>query len=148
MAGMPVLSQPCFCKYANRLDEVEPMFRHLRTEFPALQLLIVFLPGRTPIYAEIKRVGDTMFGLATQCIQARLFNKDKNQQTQTISNIALKINVKLGGVNNILLPSIRSEIFKQPVIFLGADVAHPPAGDDKRPSIAAVVSSQDAHPSR
>jgi hypothetical protein len=33
------------------------------------------------------------------------------------------------------------------VIFLGATVTHPPAGDVKKPSIAALVSSQDAHPS-
>ena len=34
------------------------------------------------------------------------------------------------------------------VIFLGADVTHPPVGDNRKPSIAAVVGSQDAHPSR
>ena len=33
------------------------------------------------------------------------------------------------------------------MIFLGATVTHPPAGDIKKPSIAALVSSQDAHPS-
>lgn len=46
------------------------------------------------------------------------------------------------------MPSIRPKIFSEPVIFLGADVTHPPAGDSKKPSIAAVVGSQDAHPSR
>ena len=40
------------------------------------------------------------------------------------------------------------QVFNEPVIFLGADVTHPPAGDNKKPSIAAVVGSQDAHPSR
>lgn len=37
-----------------------------------------------------------------------------------------------------LLFSFRPQVFRQPVIFLGADVTHPPAGDDKKPSIAAV----------
>lgn len=32
----------------------------------------------------------------------------------------------------------RPLVFQQPVIFLGADVTHPPAGDGKKPSIAAV----------
>lgn len=40
------------------------------------------------------------------------------------------------------------QVFNEPVIFLGADVTHPPAGDNKKPSIAAVVGSMDAHPSR
>jgi eukaryotic translation initiation factor 2C len=43
---------------------------------------------------------------------------------------------------------VRPKVFNEPVIFLGADVTHPPAGDNKKPSIAAVVGSMDAHPSR
>lgn len=54
--------------------------------------------------AEVKRVGDIMFGLATQCVQSKNVNKTT---PQTLSNLCLKINVKLGGVNSILLPSIR-----------------------------------------
>ena len=33
---------------------------------------------------------------------------------------------------------IRPAVFSNPVIFMGADVTHPPAGDEKKPSIAAV----------
>ena len=54
--------------------------------------------------AEVKRVGDIMFGMATQCVQSKNVNKTS---PQTISNLCLKINVKLGGINSILLPSIR-----------------------------------------
>ena len=121
------------------------MFRYLKSTFPELQLVVVVLPGKTPVYAEVKRVGDTVLGMATQCVQAKNVNKTS---AQTLSNLCLKINVKLGGVNSILVPSIRPKVFNEPVIFLGADVTHPPAGDNKKPSIAAVVGSQDAHPSR
>ncbi len=93
----------------------------------------------------MKRVGDTVLGLATQCIQVKNVNKTS---PQTLSNLCLKINVKLGGVNNILVPTIRPKVFNEPVMFLGADITHPPAGDEKKPSIAAVVGSMDAHPSR
>ncbi|TMS18725.1 Protein argonaute-2 [Larimichthys crocea] len=101
--------------------------------------------GKRPVYAEVKRVGDTVLGMATQCVQVKNVQKTT---PQTLSNLCLKINVKLGGVNNILLPQGRPLVFQQPVIFLGADVTHPPAGDGKKPSIAAVVGSMDAHPSR
>lgn len=144
-AGMPIIGQPCFCKYATGPDQVEPMFRYLKITFPGLQLVVVVLPGKTPVYAEVKRVGDTVLGMATQCVQAKNVNKTS---PQTLSNLCLKINVKLGGINSILVPSIRPKVFNEPVIFLGADVTHPPAGDNKKPSIAAVVGSMDAHPSR
>ena len=83
-----------------------------------------------------------MFGLATQCVQAKNVNKTS---PQTLSNLCLKINVKLGGINNILLPSVRPNVFREPVIFFGADVTHPPAGDKQRPSIAAVCINLDMH---
>ncbi|KAA3674012.1 eukaryotic translation initiation factor 2C, partial [Paragonimus westermani] len=144
-AGMPILGQPCFCKYATGQDQVEPMFRYLKNTHAGLQLIVVVLPGKTPVYAEVKRVGDIMFGLATQCVQSKNVNKTS---PQTLSNLCLKINVKLGGINSIIVPSVRPAVFREPVIFLGADVTHPPAGDKTKPSIAAVVASMDAHPSR
>ncbi|CAH1772409.1 unnamed protein product [Owenia fusiformis] len=144
-AGMPVGGQPCFCKYATGPDQVEPMFRYLKNTYQGLQLIVVVLPGKTPVYAEVKRVGDILFGLATQCVQAKNVIKTS---PQTLSNLCLKINVKLGGINSILMPSVRPAIFREPLIFIGADVTHPPAGDVTKPSIAAVVGSQDAHPSR
>ncbi len=56
--------------------------------------------------------------------------------------MALGVFRSLNGVFHV------SQVFNEPVIFLGADVTHPPAGDNKKPSIAAVVGSMDAHPSR
>jgi len=51
--GMPILHQPCFCKYATGVDEVEPMFRYLKDTYPGLQLIVVVIETvRTPIYSE------------------------------------------------------------------------------------------------
>lgn len=46
------------------------------------------------ISAEVKRVGDTVLGIATQCVQAKNVIKTT---PQTLSNLCLKMNVKLGG---------------------------------------------------
>lgn len=47
---MPIQGQPCFCKYAQGADSVEPMFRHLKNTYTGLQLVVVILPGKTPVY--------------------------------------------------------------------------------------------------
>ena len=54
--------------------------------------------------AEVKRVGDTMLGIATQCVQSKNVIR---LNPQTISNLCLKINAKLGGINSILAPDVR-----------------------------------------
>ena len=46
-------------------------------------------------------MGDTLLGMATQCVQVKNVVKTS---PQTLSNLCLKINVKLGGINNILVP--------------------------------------------
>lgn len=51
-AGMPISGQPCFCKYATGPDQVEPMFRYLKSNFQGLQLILVILPGKTPVYGK------------------------------------------------------------------------------------------------
>ena len=48
--------------YFQGSDQVEPMFKYLMQTFPNLQLIVVVLPGKTPVYAEVKRVGDTCLG--------------------------------------------------------------------------------------
>lgn len=52
-AGMPIQGQPCFCKYAQGADSVEPMFKHLKMSYVGLQLIVVILPGKTPVYGEV-----------------------------------------------------------------------------------------------
>ena len=39
------------------------MFKYLMNTFPNLQLIVVVLPGKTPVYAEVKRAGDTCLGM-------------------------------------------------------------------------------------
>lgn len=52
---MPIQGQPCFCKYAQGADSVEPMFKHLKMSYVGLQLIVVILPGKTPVYGKKRR---------------------------------------------------------------------------------------------
>ena len=52
----------------------------------------------------MKKIGDTLLGVATQCLQLK---NVVNPSGQTLANLCLKINVKLGGINTVLAPEIR-----------------------------------------
>ena len=56
---MPIVGQPCFCKYATGPDQVEPMFRYLKNTYQGLQLVCVVLPGKTPVYGAYTWLGNT-----------------------------------------------------------------------------------------
>lgn len=85
---------------------MSPNFFNKDIHFKIFILFILesFLLIFSVFLAEVKRVGDTVLGMATQCVQAKNVNKTT---PQTLSNLCLKINVKLGGINSILVPTIR-----------------------------------------
>ncbi|ORX97422.1 Piwi-domain-containing protein [Basidiobolus meristosporus CBS 931.73] len=110
------------------------------------QLIICILPNTgVQLYGEIKRVSDTVLGVATQCVQGKhVFKANK----QYCANVCLKINAKLGGMNSYLPPEQIPFISNAPTIVFGADVTHPGPGENNKPSIAAVVASMDNKVSR
>lgn len=71
------------------------------------------------------------------CLTKHVFKMSK----QYLANVALKINVKVGGRNTVLADAISRRIplvSDRPTIIFGADVTHPHPGEDSSPSIAAV----------
>ncbi|KAF9117650.1 eukaryotic translation initiation factor 2C, 3, partial [Mortierella sp. 14UC] len=110
------------------------------------QLLVCILPNTgVPLYAEIKRVSDTVIGIPTQCVQ---MSHTRAPKKQYCANVCLKMNVKLGGMNSFLSPSQTPFLTQRPTILFGADVSHPSPGDTTRPSIASLVGSMDAKAAR
>ncbi|KAL3654271.1 Protein argonaute 7 [Castilleja foliolosa] len=106
-----------------------------------LQLLICVMERKHKGYADLKRIAETGIGIVTQCCLYPNLGK-----MGFLSNLALKINAKIGGCTVALYNSLHTEIpriFRQDeaVIFMGADVTHPHPTDDSSPSIAAVVGS-------
>lgn len=114
-----------------------------------LQLVIVVLPadGSEIIYSEIKSIAETEIGLMTQCIKD-VNTSGRKCNPQLICNLCQKINAKMGGVNNSLVPADRPPVLNKPVIIIGADCTHPTPGAKIGFSIAAAVGSLDRYPSR
>ncbi|RIA81109.1 Piwi domain-containing protein [Glomus cerebriforme] len=110
------------------------------------QIILCILPNKgVPLYAEIKRVCDTVIGVASQCVQCDHMEKPKKQYC---ANVCLKMNVKLGGMNSFLNPTHIPFIADKPTIVMGADVTHPAPGKSERTSVAALCASLDAKASR
>ncbi|KAK4343475.1 hypothetical protein RND71_036569 [Anisodus tanguticus] len=109
-----------------------------------LELLIAILPDNNgTLYGTLKKICETDLGLISQCCLTKHVLKISKQY---LSNVSLKINVKMGGRNTVLLDALRWKIplvSDIPTIIFGADVTHPESGEDCSPSIAAVVASQD-----
>ena len=119
------------------------MFSKWVVEIPGLQLIMAILPRRDKqIYPEIKRVGDNVIGIPTQCVQSKHV---LGTTPQVCANIALKINSKLGGINHVIDPGEKSPVLREPVIIFGADVTHSFLDENEIPSIVAVVASMDAN---
>ncbi|KAJ6989099.1 protein argonaute 4A-like [Populus alba x Populus x berolinensis] len=121
---------------------VERMFEAIKSKLPGPpQFLLCILPERknSDIYGPWKRKNLSDVGIVTQCIAPTKVND------QYLTNVLLKINAKLGGMNSLLsiehAPSIPL-VSKLPTLILGMDVSHGSPGHSDVPSIAAVVSSR------
>ena len=139
---------PCHKSIKRGHESVGHVFGQLHKDYPNLQLIVVIFPGKgstDEYYEEVKHFGDVVYGIRTQCVKS---NNAKKADMQTMANICLKINAKLGGTTSVIDRGIRSPILRRPVIIFGADVTHPSPQDVTTPSIAAVVASMDAHPNQ
>ncbi|KAJ6672756.1 EUKARYOTIC TRANSLATION INITIATION FACTOR 2C [Salix viminalis] len=152
ISGMDFALEPLLAPVSGRPEHVERILKNryheamtkLQPHSKELDLLIVILPDNNgSLYGDLKRICETDLGLVSQCcLTKHVFRMSK----QYLANVALKINVKVGGRNTVLMDAISRRIplvSDRPTIIFGADVTHPHPGEDSSPSIAAVVASQD-----
>ncbi|KIJ59485.1 hypothetical protein HYDPIDRAFT_118463 [Hydnomerulius pinastri MD-312] len=106
---------------------------------------LVILSGRDNyIYPGIKRICDVELGIHTIHMLAQKVLTDGRKQDQYFSNVALKVNTKLGGINHKLDDHSLLWLTKKKTMVVGMDVTHPgPGSIEGTPSIAAVVASVD-----
>uniref|UniRef100_A0A803M6A6 Uncharacterized protein n=1 Tax=Chenopodium quinoa TaxID=63459 RepID=A0A803M6A6_CHEQI len=142
--GMTFTQKPCIPIRGGHPSQIQKALVQVWTEAQQkLQLLIIILPDASGSYGTIKRICETELGIISQCCQPRQAAKINNQYME---NVALKINVKAGGRNTVLIDAVQRNIpllTDRPTIIFGADVTHPPPGEDSSASIAAVVASMD-----
>ncbi|XP_072956096.1 protein argonaute 1B-like [Typha angustifolia] len=152
VSGMDFALDPVLPPLTARPEHVERALKAryhdamnvLKPQGKELDLLIVILPDNNgSLYGDLKRICETDLGLVSQCcLTKHVFKMSK----QYLANVALKINVKVGGRNTVLMDALTRRIplvSDRPTIIFGADVTHPHPGEDLSPSIAAVVASQD-----
>ncbi|XP_015079262.1 protein argonaute 4 [Solanum pennellii] len=121
---------------------VDKMFEEIHSKLHgAPKFLLCLLPERKncDIYGPWKRKNLADHGIVTQCLAPAKVNN------HYLTNLLLKINAKLGGLNSMLAVEVSRSIpmiSKVPTMILGMDVSHGSPGQSEVPSIAAVVSSR------
>lgn len=144
-----VFPDPSRCVQCHNPEDVGRILETSKRDVPALNFVLVVLNDNrrnTVMYNELKKAGDIRLGIATQAVLGKNVFACK---PQTVANLCLKINAKVGGTNNIINPTnltVKSEQYlgkltAAPVIVFGADVTHPAPQNKQHPSIAAVVAS-------
>lgn len=105
------------------------------------QLFICFVDTQNGLYEEIKRVAcmELATTVPTQCLNVKKAFNERGQD-QYLGNVAMKINIKLGGCNQLLPEPRDTPKMGQNTMLIGLDVTHPPMKVE-RPSIVAAVTT-------
>lgn len=130
----------------NPVDRVERMLNQMKSRLPKPpHFLLCILPERknSDLYGPWKKKFLSDLGVINQCIAPPNMKKVNDQY---LTNVALKINAKVGGLNSVLSVEFAHRIPKismKPTIIIGMDVSHGSPGHADSPSISAVVSSRE-----
>jgi len=109
---------------------------------PPDMILVILPPSALEIRTQVKRFGDVLHGVVTQCVRV---DKVTRANDQYCNNVAMKINAKLGGINAIPKADVLKRLSEKPYIIMGADVGHPSPGMNDQPSVASLVASYDQY---
>ncbi|ESZ94685.1 hypothetical protein SBOR_4936 [Sclerotinia borealis F-4128] len=102
-------------------------------------LLCVLPVSDVMLYNTIKRIGDINAGIHTVCV---LWDNLKKESPQFFGNVALKFNLKAGGINQTV--DKLGIISEGKTMVVGIDVTHPsPGSKDTAPSVACMVANTD-----
>lgn len=104
-------------------------------------ILFVLHDNNADVYKCIKYLGDIKYGIHTICT---LSTELRKAGVQYMANVALKFNLKLGGINHVVDGSRLNIVDQGKTMIVGIDVTHPsPGSAEGTPSIAGMVASID-----
>ena len=143
---IPVLPCPRLDLAGDAGDEskLSAMLDSIINHSARVKLLLVVLPRfDISIYNHVKHLGDVKRGIHTICVIGSKFAKEQRQD-QYFANVALKFNLKLGGINQTLQSPKLGIIAEGKTMVVGLDVTHPSPGSvEAAPSVAGIVASID-----
>ncbi|KRY38161.1 putative protein tag-76 [Trichinella spiralis] len=147
--GIEMPDSPKFYEQARKNDTVEMVFKRIadKCDRDGIKCDLVFVAlFSSEQYAQVKSCGDITFGLVTQCVLPKTISDVAIKKSySTMLNIAMKINMKIGGINTKLLEDeiLDNYLYKNNALVIGVDVVHPSAVETHLPSIASVVGNVD-----
>ncbi|KAJ9381429.1 hypothetical protein DTO063F5_6175 [Paecilomyces variotii] len=119
---------------------IDELMRH-RPEM----ILFILDVADAPVYNCIKKNCDRRVGVRNVCVLAHKFMGKFGRDVQYFANVALKVNLKFGGVNQSLWPDKLGIISEGKTMVVGIDVTHPsPGSRSNAPSVAGIVASIDS----
>src|SRR5204863_7237972 len=108
---------------------------------PPMLVLVIMHSDDKVIYNRIKYACDVREGLLNVCVVGTKFSRANDQY---LANVALKVNLKLGGRNQFLDRSKLGILSEGKTMVVGIDVTHPsPGSSSNAPSVAGLVASVD-----
>jgi eukaryotic translation initiation factor 2C len=113
--------------HLNIRGGIQAAIRDAMREFKGIKpkIIVCLLPKLDkPLYQAIKQVALCEAGIVTQCMQIKHVANPGFIKEQYIGNVALKVNIKLGGTNNI----VSEQLCKKLTMYVGIDVTHPAPG--------------------
>ncbi len=112
----------------HEYSAIRSTFQQLASTSVLPQLAIVVLPddADVSVYDSVKLLADTEFGFHTVGVVRRklVTRRYDNYDMQYFANVALKVNLKMGGVNHRLIEEV-DLIREGRTMFVGYDVVHP-----------------------
>lgn len=135
VSGMHVIDDPRYVTaQLPRRDLSDPLRRAaiekiknaLSSVIPKPTIFLVALAnGNKEVYEGLKHLCDVSLDVATVCVQSCKFRRSNPHY---LANVALKVNMKLGGINHTLDPGSGAWLNSASTMIVGIHVSHPSPG--------------------